>query len=69
VSSFSSVLTFARGVDWAELLRASGQPDNPVVRQMMTGLFQGPAFLTAAAVFGAAFLGYLIWIKRYFPEA
>jgi len=66
VSVVSSVITFSRGLNWEELLRASGQPDNPMFRQVMIGMFQGPFFITVLVVLSLAFLGYLLWIKRYF---
>jgi hypothetical protein len=59
----------SRGLNWEELLRASGQPDNPIFRQVMIGMFQGPFFVTVLVVLSLAFLGYLLWIKRYFGPA
>jgi hypothetical protein len=66
VSGGSAAFTFYRGVDWRQVLRASGQPDNPMTLRMLNGLFEGPYFLTLMAVVGVAFLGYLLWVKRYF---
>ncbi len=46
-SGVSSFFIFYRGMDWEAAFRASGQPDNPAVRQMMTGVFHDPLFLGA----------------------
>jgi len=66
LGGISSLLTFHRGIDWEKYLRASGQPDNPMVRQMTTGLFQDPLFIGAMTLVGVACLGYMLWIRRYF---
>jgi hypothetical protein len=65
-SGASTALTFYRGLDWEAAFRASGQPDNPAVRQMMTGVFHDPLFLAAIVLMSVAGLGYMLWIRRYF---
>jgi hypothetical protein len=66
VNGSSSAITFYRGVDWQQVLQASGQPDNPMARQMLDVMFQGPYFLILIAIVAVAFLGYLLCVRRYF---
>ena len=62
----SSAYTFHRGVDWRQVLRASGQPENPVNLQMLQSLFASPFFSVLLAAFGVASVGYLLWVRKYF---
>jgi len=62
----STTYTFHRGVDWAQALRASGQPENPATLHMLQSLFAGPHFLALLAAVGVAFIGYLLWVRKYF---
>ncbi len=65
-SSGSSAFTFYRGIDWQKILRATGQPDNPAMGQMMTGVLHDPLFLATLALTACGCLGYMLWIRRYF---
>lgn len=66
----STIYTFHRGIDWSQVLRASGQPENPATLQMLQSLFTGPHFLALLVGIGIAFIGYLIWVRKYFvPRA
>jgi len=62
----STAYTFHRGVDWPQILRASGQPENPATLQMLQGLFAGPYFVALMVAVGVAFIGYLLWVRKYF---
>jgi hypothetical protein len=66
VSGTWTAIGFAQGVDWQRLLQASGQPDTAETRRLLSGMFQGPLFVTLMIVVAVACLGYLLWVKRYF---
>ncbi|HET7177217.1 MAG TPA: hypothetical protein VFI63_00870 [Solirubrobacterales bacterium] len=62
----STAYTFHRGIDWSQVLRASGQSENPAALQMMQGIFAAPYFFALLAAIGIAFVGYLLWVRKYF---
>jgi hypothetical protein len=66
LNGVSTAYTFHRGIDWGQLLRASGQPESPATLQMLQSLFTGPYFLALLVGIGIAFVGYLIWVRKYF---
>lgn len=53
----STVYTFHRGVDWGQILRASGQAENPATLQMLQEMFAGPYVSALLAAVGIAFVG------------
>ncbi len=62
----STAYTFHRGIDWGQILRASGQPDNPAALRMLQDLFTAPYFLALIIAVGVAYVGYLLWVRKYF---
>jgi hypothetical protein len=61
----SSLLTFARH-DMLELYRLQGYPQAQIEQIQKIGLLEGNRVLWLSALFMLPFLGYLLFVKRYF---
>jgi hypothetical protein len=64
VMAISTILTFLR-VDLMEMYRLMGYPEEQI-RELRELNFSGSLMVWWSAIFAAVFVGYMLWVKRYF---
>ena len=64
----SSILTVAR-VDLMEMYRMMGYPEQQIEQMKRYSFFTGKYLLLFMAISPLPFLGYLLYVKKYFPRA
>jgi hypothetical protein len=67
LGGISTVLTFSMH-DFMEIYRLGNYPQAQIDQIQKLGLFQGGTMAWMMALFSLPFLGYLIFVKRYFPR-
>jgi hypothetical protein len=64
----STCVTFAR-VDFLEMYRLMGYPEQQIAQIEQLGIYQGPFMVWTMALLGLATVAFLLWLRRYFPSA